>query len=111
MTFDQFKELTDLMIAQNKKLDSARDLGINLYEITEPNEALINSLWSLILTDYGLDWFNWFMYEKGYIQDGIGRKDLAAYDNKKSICKDLKGLYKYLVKNDYFKIPIVDAKS
>ena len=111
MTFEHFKDLTDLMVKNSAKLDNAYRLGIDLYELNDPNSELIHKLWSLILTDHGLDWFNWFMYEKNYVSDGIGRADLTAHDNETPICKDLKGLYEYLVKNNYFKIPVEDAKS
>jgi hypothetical protein len=110
MTFEKFKELTDLMIENNKKLSDSHRLGIDLYEVCEPQEKLIHSLWDIILTDFGLDWFSWFMYEKNYIDDGIGRCDINAYDGGSVICEDLKGLYDYLVENNYFKIPLEDAK-
>lgn len=111
MTFEHFKELTDLMVAQAKKTNAAHDAGIDLYEFIEPHESLIHKLWSCILTDYGLDWFMWFMYEKDYVGDGVGRKDLTAHDDETPICEDLKGLYEYLVKNNYFKVPITDANT
>ena len=111
MTFEHFKELTDLMVKAQKNKRAAYNLGVDLYEICEPEEMLINSLWDKILTDHGLDWFNWFMYEKAYINDGIGRPSISANDDGKPICEDLKGLYEYLVKNNNFKIPIEDAKS
>lgn len=111
MTFEHFEELTQLMREHNKNLSAAHTIGIDLYDICEPQEKLVNSLWNIILTDYGLDWFNWFMYEKNYIQDGVGRPDLTAHDGDTPICEDLKGLYEYLVKNNYFKIPVEDAKT
>ena len=111
MTFEHFKELTDLMVAQTKKNRAAYDAGIDLYEYAEFYESLMHRLWSCLLTDYGLDWFDWFMYEKNYIDDGIGRPDLTANDNDTPICEDLRGLYEYLVKNNYFKVPITDAQA
>ena len=111
MTFEIFKDLTNLMVKHSKQMSAAHKLGIDLYDVCEYQERLVNALWDKILTDYGLDWFNWFMYEKNYIKDGIGRADLTAHDGDVEICKDLKGLYEYLVKNNYFKIPVEDAKS
>lgn len=111
MTFEHFKELTDLMVEKSKKMSSAHDLGVDLYELNETSEDLINKLWSLILTEHGLDWFNWFMYEKNYIHDGVGRSDLTAHSGETPICEDLKGLYEYLVESNYFKISIDDAKN
>jgi hypothetical protein len=111
MTFAHFKELTDLMVKHWKNMRAIYDLGISLYDICEPQEVLVSSLWDQILTSDGLEWFNWFMYDKNYIHDGIGRADLTASDEGKPICEDLNGLYEYLVENNYFKIPIEDAKS
>jgi hypothetical protein len=111
MTFEHFRELTNLMITHHKNMSAIHDLGVDLYGAFEENELLINRLWERILTEYGLDWFTWFMYEKNYIEDGIGRPDLTATDQGTPICEDLKGLYEYLVKNNYFKIPIEDAKT
>jgi len=111
MTFTHFKELTDLMVKQTERTASALQLGIELYDFTEQYADLVHKLWSCILTDHGFDWFMWFMYEKDYVGDGVGRADLTAHDDETPICEDLKGLYEYLVKNNYFKVPITDAKA
>lgn len=97
MTYNEFKDIVDLMVKHNQKLDSAYKLKINLLEAFEEIDKAINLMWDQILTTEGVDWLNWFLYEKGYINDGIGRKDLQAWDeNKNPICEDLKGLYDYL---------------
>lgn len=111
MTFKEFKTLADLMVEQNRKVSAAYKLNIDLLDFNNSQEVLISNLWSYILTDHGKDWFDWFMYEKNYVHDGIGRADLTANDPNGPICEDLKGLYEYLVKNNYFKIPVEDAKS
>jgi hypothetical protein len=111
MTFDTFKHLTDLMVEHSQKIHKCHDLGIDLFDAFDSQEVLIYKLWRQILTEDGVDWFSWFMYEKDYIHDGVGRADLTAHDNGTPICEDLKGLYEYLVKNNYFKIKIEDAKS
>lgn len=111
MTFEKFKDLTDLMVKNSDRMNQAYRLGIDLYELYDINETLVSHLWDVILTDHGLDWFNWFMYEKDYIHDGVGRADMTATDDGTPICEDLKGLYEYLVKNNYFKIAIEDAKT
>jgi hypothetical protein len=64
-----------------------------------------STLWGYILTAEGKDWLDWFLYEKGYISDGVGREDLNAWDeNKNLICEDLKGLYDYLTAKKYFNV-------
>jgi hypothetical protein len=103
MTFASFKQITDLMVKSSIDLDKSKDLNIDLLDFVEPYHITINFLWGQILTAEGLDWLDWFMYEKGYIQDGIGKSDFNAYDDDTEICKDLEGLYNYLTKNNYFK--------
>lgn len=103
MTFKEFKNLIDLMVENGKKINSIHKLGIGMYEFIDTYDVLIENLWSHILTVEGLDWLNWFLYEKGYINDGIGRDDLTATDNGKKICKNLKGLYTYILEKNYFK--------
>ena len=110
MTFNKFKTLADLMVAQNQKVSAAYKLNIDLLDFNNSQDVLISNLWSYILTDHGKDWFDWFMYEKNYIHDGIGNS-LTASDDGKPICEDLQGLYDYLVENNYFKIPVEDAKT
>jgi hypothetical protein len=62
----------------------------------------VSLLWEQVLTKEGIDWLDWFLYEKDYISGNL-RKDLKAWDSdKKEICKDLKSLYKYLIKEKYF---------
>jgi hypothetical protein len=103
MKYKEFKELVDLMVKHEKKINDAYKLNIDLIEFNDDQNKLINALWGHILTVDGVDWFNWFMYEKNYISGNL-RKDLTAYDNSgKEICKDLKGLHEYLVIQMYFK--------
>jgi predicted protein tyrosine phosphatase len=62
----------------------------------------VSLLWKQVLTKEGIDWLDWFLYEKDYISGNL-RKDLKAWgSDKKEICKDLKSLYKYLIKEKYF---------
>lgn len=112
MTYLEFKELTDLMVKSSNRITQIHELGIDLYEAFEENARLIDRLWANLLTEPGLDWFNWFMYEKDYLHDGVGRLDLTASDDDNTpICEDLERLYEYLVKNNYFKIASVNAET
>jgi hypothetical protein len=48
------------------------------------------------------------MYEKNYLQDGKGNPEMQAFsktndEEQVEICKDLEGLYNYLIENNYFK--------
>lgn len=102
MKFEEFKDLTDLMVKHWKGVDKCYNIGIDIHEFLDTQERLVNALWLKILTDEGHDWFNWFMYEKGYINDGVGRADLTASEDGNPICENLEGLYKYLKDNNYF---------
>jgi hypothetical protein len=107
MTFEKFKHIVDLMVQNSAKLDGSYELGIDLIEFSEGYNIVINYLWGQLLTTEGLDWFDWFMYEKNYLQDGIGNPEMQAYSTDSGeqveIIKDLKGLYEYLTENNYFK--------
>ena len=104
MTFAKFERLTSMMVNQSTTMDHAYKLKIDLLDFVDDYSTLISELWSVILTNEGVDWFSWFMYEKNYISDGIGNSKLTAYDDGKEICEDLPKLYEYLVNNSYFKI-------
>jgi hypothetical protein len=107
MTFEKFKHIVDLMVQNSSKLDGSYELGIDLIEFSEGYSIVINYLWGQLLTTEGLDWFDWFMYEKNYLQDGVGNPEMQAFskinDEQIEICKDLEGLYNYLNENNYFK--------
>jgi len=104
MEFKEFKDMTDLMVKHWKGVDKCYNIGIDIADFLDTQERLVNALWLKILTEEGHDWFNWFMYEKDYISDGVGRADFTASADGKPICEDLEGLYNYLTENNYFKI-------
>ena len=97
-----FEEAITLMIKHTKRLRKLYELKVDLVDAFEEYDQVINLLWENILTEYGMDWLSWYLYEKDGIS-GSPRADLKGYDNNKEICKDIKGLYKYLSKNKYFK--------
>lgn len=103
MIFKEFKRAVDLMTSHHIKISKAYDLNIDLIDFCNGQDVLIDILWSRILTEEGLDWFNWFLYEKDGIS-GKPKKDMKANDGDKEICKDLKGLHDYLTTQKYFKI-------
>jgi hypothetical protein len=107
MTFERFKFITDQMVQNSARIDKSYEQGVDLIEFTEGYHVVINYLWGQLLTTEGLDWFDWFMYEKNYLQDGIGDPEMQAFskinDEEVEICKDLEGLYEYLKENNYFK--------
>lgn len=107
MDLSEFKKLVELSIIGSKNIDSAMSLGIDLIEYNENSNRLISLLLRQILTPEGIDWYNWFMYEKGAIEDGIGREDIKAYSTENGIeveiISNVDELFDYLKTNKYFK--------
>tara|TARA_R110000868_G_scaffold409292_2_gene694520 strand:- start:479 stop:790 length:312 start_codon:yes stop_codon:yes gene_type:complete len=103
MTYITFKQIIDLQIAHTNRVRAFYDLKLDLTETFEEQEKAIDLLWKELLTEFGYDWLNWYLYEKDGIS-GKPRPDLSAFDdNDKEICKDLQGLWKYLTKQKYFR--------
>lgn len=103
MEYKNFKSVISIMIEKHKKTSNAYDLGIDLYEYQEKDHRINRILIREILTDYGIDWFEWYLYEKDGIT-GKPKADMKAWDkDKKEICYDVKSLYNYLKENKYFK--------
>lgn len=90
------------MIEKHKKKQNAYRLGIDLCDYLETDHELNKILISEILTEEGVDWFEWYLYEKNGIT-GRPKKDMKAWDNKKEICYNVKSLYDYLFSSKYFK--------
>lgn len=107
MILSDFKKLIELSVMRSKKIDAAFEVGIDLLDFTDTGNEISNLLLSQILTTNGLDWYNWFMYEKGAINDGIGREDIKAYsttdEEEVEIIANVDELFDYLKTNKYFK--------
>lgn len=103
MDYKNFKSLISIMIEKHKKIQNAYRLGIDLYNYEEDDHKLNKILIDEILTKEGVDWFEWYLYEKDGIT-GKPKKDMRAWDNdKKEICYNVKSLYDYLFLSKYFK--------
>lgn len=110
MTYGTFEAIVALQSAHHKRIQALHKLKVDLMDTFDEQEKAIELLWQEILTEYGYDWLCWFLYEKDGIS-GKPRKDLQAWDEEKNeICKDLKSLYSYLIKEKYFKFQLVDSK-
>lgn len=111
MKFETFERIHDLMVKLHEKIHTLYQLKIDLIEAFEEHEFITDLLWKEILTEEGYDWLTWFYYEKNSVSGKL-RKDMNAYDqNNNEICKDLKGLWEYLIENNYFKNGISDNKD
>jgi len=89
------------MVSHYKLKNKLYKLKIDVLDSFESQDSLIELLWGNILTPEGMDWLSWFLYEKDAISGKL-RKDLNAWDGSKEICKDVKSLYEYLLKSNYF---------
>jgi len=104
MKFNKFKEIIDLNVKISQKINQSYKLGIDLANFFDEYERIASLLWKEILTDEGEGWLSWFLYDKGYINDGIGKETLKAFDKDNiEICRDLKELYELLSKEGHFK--------
>ena len=103
MKYEKFKQIIDYQISHNNKMDEIYKCKIDLLDVMNDIQRAVELLWEEVLTEDGNDWLNWYLYEKeGF--SGNPREDLNATDKDgKEICKDLKGLHEFLVKEDYFK--------
>lgn len=102
MKYKKFKQIIDFQISHNNKMDEIYKCKIDLLDVMNDIQRAVEVLWEEVLTEDGAGWLNWYLYEKDGIS-GNPREDLTANDNGVEICKDVKGLHEYLVKQDYFK--------
>jgi hypothetical protein len=103
MTYENFKQIIDLQVAHHKRIHDLCLLKVDLIETFFEQQKVVELLWESVLTADGYDWLCWYLYEKDGIK-GKPRQNLSAWDeNKNEICKDLKGLYDYLIRENYFK--------
>ena len=103
MKYKKFKQIIDFQISHNNKMDEIYKCNIDLSDVMNDIQRAVEVLWEEVLTEDGNEWLNWYLYEKeGF--SGNPREDLTANDKDgKEICKDLKGLHEFLVKEKYFK--------
>jgi hypothetical protein len=104
MEYEKLEKYISILSEQEKKIKKAYDAGVDIIDFTDKYHELFKILWEEILTPEGIDWLEWFLFEKDAIS-GEPRKEMTAWDeNKNPICEDLKGLYEYLLVNNYFRI-------
>lgn len=80
ITKEQFTDLINSILKLNKEYDRWEDFGINLWELpigdkmAEITDISIKALFN----DDGIDWINWWLYEKPAMFEG--EPDNKAYD-------------------------------
>lgn len=103
MEYKNFKSLIDLLVEQSRKSSQLYDTGIDILDYLETYHISHKILLNEVMDENGIDWFEWYMYEKKGIT-GKPDKTMKAWNNeKKEICYNVKALYKYLKENKYFK--------
>ena len=103
MKYKKFKEIIDYQIGHSNKMNEIYKCKIDLLDVMNDIERAVECLWDRLLTPDGAEWLNWYLYEKDGIS-GNPREDLTATDKDgKEICKDVKSLHEFLIKEDYFK--------
>lgn len=89
----------------SSNVDSSGMFGTTLIECADPLQKVISTLFSELLTEEGIDWLDWFLWEKGYAYGKDQEPDAnQAYDEEgNEILKDVDELYAFFVEHDYFK--------
>ena len=65
------------------------DLHESKYSVVTPLFQTIDLFFSTIYTEIGVDWINWFMYEKNFGKN----ENMKAYEANIEICKNVEELY------------------
>lgn len=90
MDLQSFTSLIEEIISQNKRIHNLYKQGVNL--ISFHDDYYKNVVHPLLIESFGkegLDWIEWFIYEKG------DNPDIKAWDkDNNEICFDIPSLYK-----------------
>ena len=94
MNYEKFKQIIDLQIAHNKRLNELYALKIDTVEFFSELFRVTDLLWEEILTENGDYHLCYYLYEMNGM---YGTPDLNEE------YKDIKELYDYLIENKGFK--------
>jgi hypothetical protein len=94
MNYEKFKQIIDLQIAHNKRVDELYALKIDTVEFFNELGRANDLLWTEVLTENGDYHLCYYLYEMNGI---YGTPDLNEE------YKDVKELYDYLIENKGFK--------
>ena len=94
MNYEKFKQIIDLQIAHNKRVDELYALKIDLSETFDTLGQANDLLWSEVLTENGDYHLCYYLYEMNGM---YGTPDLNEE------YKDIKELYDFLIENKGFK--------
>lgn len=94
MKYEKFKQIIDLQIAHNKRVDELYALKIDTVEFFNEIGRANDLLWTEVLTENGDYHLCYYLYEMNGM---YGTPDLNEE------YKDIKELYDYLIENKGFK--------
>ena len=94
MNYEKFKQIIDLQIAHNKRVDEIYALKIDTVEFFNEIGRANDLLWTEVLTENGDYHLCYYLYEMNGM---YGTPDLNEE------YKDIKELYDYLIENKGFK--------
>jgi len=94
MNYEKFKQIIDLQIAHNNRVDELYKLKIDIVEFFDEITRVTDLLWTEVLTDNGDYHLCYYLYEMNGIN---GTPDLNEE------YKNVKELYDYLIENKGFK--------
>lgn len=72
ITKEQFTKVIEDTLKLNKEYDRWDDFGINLWElpIGDIVAGLAESIWDITFDEDGVDWINWWIYERPALFEG-----------------------------------------
>jgi hypothetical protein len=72
ITKEQFTKVIEDTLKLNKEYDRWDDFGINLWElpIGDIVADLAESIWDITFDEDGVDWINWWIYERPALFEG-----------------------------------------
>ena len=72
ITKEQFTKVIEDTLKLNKEYDRWNDFGINLWElpIGDTTANLAESIWNITFDKDGVDWINWWIYERPPLFEG-----------------------------------------
>ena len=72
ITKEQFTKVIEDTLKLNKEYDRCDDLGFNLWElpIGDTIADLAESIWDITFDEDGVDWINWWIYERPALFEG-----------------------------------------
>ena len=72
ITKEQFTKVIEDTLKLNKEYDRWDDFGINLWElpIGDIIANLTESIWDITFDEDGVDWINWWIYERPALFEG-----------------------------------------